>query len=329
MKKGKFERSISSRKRSEIISAPILLIIFNRPDLTRALIDLMRPLRPKFVFVTADGPRADHPNDIQNCAETRREIEKIDWSCKVQRRFLRKNSGCKRAVSSGISWFFEQVPEGIILEDDIQPTPEFFYYCQELLAMYREDQRIGMISGCNLSSDENAMEASYDFMQYFHIWGWATWRRAWRGYDPEILDWPKLKNSEFLAGLFPTRQEAEYWEKHWDETYEGKINTWDYQWALHNYLQSRFAIAPAINLVQNVGFREDATHTTSGESPLPETPKTPFLPLRHPKYLRRNWILESASRASFGSFQPHDDFPIRSYRKLRRLIGNLKRWLLS
>lgn len=173
-------------------NVPILFIIFNRPETTKAVFHEIRKNQPFQLFVAADGPRREIFEDIENCRKVREIIQLIDWECNVQTLFRDENLGCKIAVSSAIDWFFSQVDEGIILEDDCLPDQSFFPFCQELLEKYRYDAKIMMIGGSNFQFNKNKFEYSYYFSRYFHIWGWASWKRAWQFYDVEMKAWPEI-----------------------------------------------------------------------------------------------------------------------------------------
>jgi hypothetical protein len=244
-----------------MFSTPLLFIVFNRPQLTRTVFERIRELQPQKLYIAADGPRSDRDDDCAKCTEVRSVFAEIDWPCQVTTRFLESNLGCKRAVSDAIAWFFAQEQEGIILEDDILPDPSFFPYCREMLSRYRTDSRVMHVAGFNVCGRWRDPEQSYHFCRFGSIWGWASWRRAWRHYDVEIKAWAdsrvqeRLLNTFFPADLRPKRKAL------YDELYAGRIDTWDYQWTLCRLLQDGLAIAPARNLVRNLGFGVDATHT--------------------------------------------------------------------
>ncbi|MFM7145061.1 MAG: hypothetical protein ACKOW5_01850, partial [Actinomycetales bacterium] len=165
------------------MQTPVLILAFNRPDRVRALIDRLREVAPTRVFLAVDGPRANRDTDARLVEQTRQCAELIDWPCEVQTLFQEQNLGCGRGVSTAITWFFEQVPEGIILEDDVLPRIEFFSYCTELLDRYRDDPRVFAISGSNFVPPERiSTDGSYRFTHITHVWGWATWRRSWNQY---------------------------------------------------------------------------------------------------------------------------------------------------
>src|SRR5271165_4717676 len=181
--------------------SPILFLVFNRPETTRRVFETIRAARPPKLYVSADGPRAGRAGEPQRCDEARRIATSVDWPCEVKTLFRDANLGCKMGVSTGISWFFDQEPEGIILEDDIVPLPSFFDYCDELLARYRDDERVAMISGCNPIANDFRVDESYFFARFCGIWGWASWRRAWRHYDVNISAWPAWRAESRLKNI--------------------------------------------------------------------------------------------------------------------------------
>ena len=199
------------------------------------------------------------------------------------------NLGCKKRVSSGIDWIFEQVQEAIILEDDCLPEPTFFRFCQEMLERYRDDKRVGTISGDNFQFGQRHGSDSYYFSKYVHVWGWASWRDRWQdSYDVAIGKWPQVRDEHRLADMVGDQREATYWRKVFERVYQGKIDTWDYQWVFANWVTGRSSILPAVNLISNIGFDQHATHTT-GKSDLANMSVTPMqFPLVHPVGLFRN-----------------------------------------
>lgn len=240
---------------------PVLFNIFNRPAETRRVFDVIRKVRPQYLYVKADGPRADRPEDLRNCAEARRVVERIDWDCELHTLFHQRNLGCRNSMSSGIDWFFARVDEGIILEDDCLPDPTFFTFCQDLLARYRDQERVMMISGNNFHGGRQWGTESYYFSRYAHIWGWATWRRAWRGYDVGMQRLPQVRKERVLNQVCTSEREAQFWLNNFQMVYDGRLDTWDYQWVYTMFLQRGLSVMPRVNLVSNIGFNEQATHT--------------------------------------------------------------------
>jgi hypothetical protein len=284
-----------------MLNTPILFLIFNRPDTTQRVFEAIRSAQPKQLFIAADGPRKSYSDDLQNCAQTKLIVDKIDWECDVKTLFRETNLGCKYAVSSAITWFFSNVTEGIILEDDCVPSMSFFYYCSELLDKYKNDNRVMMISGDNfLMSNEVEFEYSYYFSKYHFIWGWATWKRAWDLYDVELRMWPELfKNHSFLAAQYPNVYENKYWHYILEQTYRGNINTWDYQWAFTMWANHGLSICPKVNLISNIGFDKNATHCSDSVkvSNLPNEEIS--LPLRHPPFCFQNATLDNIANVNF------------------------------
>jgi hypothetical protein len=266
----------------------VLFLIFNRPDTTQQVFDEIRKAQPSQLFVAADGPRKDRHADYELCKKTREIIQKVDWDCRVSTLFRDENLGCKYAVSSAIDWFFSNVEEGIILEDDCVPDQSFFPFCQELLEKYRNDKRVMMISGDNFQFGRKRTDYSYYFSRYCHIWGWATWRRAWVHYDVEMKLWPKVKQFDLIKDFLQDSGAENYWKRIFDKTYSNKINTWDYQWVFACWTQNGLSIAPNINLISNIGCDSSATHpsTDSCNSNIPANRID--IPLRHPEFIIRN-----------------------------------------
>ena len=241
----------------------VLFLVFNRPEPTRRVFEAIRASRPSRLYIAADGPRTDRAGEAERCAEVRAIATNIDWPCKVETLFRDENLGCKHGVAQGIDWFFVHEPEGIILEDDVLPHSTFFLYCKTLLEHYRDDPSIAMISGCNLVGDCHDSAASYFFSRYLHVWGWASWRRAWSAYDVDMGGWPSPAASAQLAKVLGGRSAAiSYWREVFDRMARGEIDTWDYQWVFASWMRDMLAIIPAETLIENIGFGDGATHTT-------------------------------------------------------------------
>ncbi len=250
--------------RSEfILSTPVVLFVFNRPQLTSRVFDAVRKARPNKLLIVADGPRANRPEDVALCAEVRKICQDVDWPCELITDFAPANMGCRNRVASGLSWAFEQVEEAVILEDDCLPHESFFRFCQELLERHRNDTHVGMISGdCFLPGGYNRTFASYFFTRYAHIWGWATWRRAMKSYDVTMKKWPEVNNDGWLEDFFQNDATlVAYWRSILSQVYNQQIDTWDYQLMFSFWLQGMISICPARNLISNIGFGSDATHT--------------------------------------------------------------------
>lgn len=264
---------------SRSTETPVLFLIFNRLDTLKRVFNEIRKAKPRKLFIAADGPRKDIHGEKEKCEEARKITESIDWKCDVKRLYRNKNLGCRKAVSSAIDWFFESVDEGIILEDDCLPDPTFFRFCEEMLYKYRDGEKVMHIGGNNFQKPENQSNNSYYFSKYSHIWGWATWRRAWKKYDVDMKDWLDVKKSKIINTYFNSYTEKIYWQTIFDVTYKNKIDTWDYQWLYTVWKKEGLCINPGVNLVENIGFGRKATHWGIGRN-YPERGKIKF-PIRN------------------------------------------------
>jgi hypothetical protein len=269
-----------------MLNTPVIFLIFRRPDLTAQVFDQIRLAKPPKLFVVADGPRNEEEREL--CEQTRQIIETVDWDCEVYKNYSDVNLGCRERVSSGITWAFEQVEEAIILEDDCLPHPSFFGFCEELLDYYRNDKRIMHISGNNFQDGILRTSYSYYFSKFTHCWGWATWKRAWQywKFSPEI--WQEFKNQNLLDNIVDTDYEKEYWLTIYDNLFlKQNIDTWDYVWGFACKSQTGLSILPNKNLVSNIGFREDATHTTKkSDSANLKTEAISYI--KHPPFVHRH-----------------------------------------
>lgn len=244
-----------------MLDTPVLFLIFNRPEQTGRVFEAIRRAKPRRLYVAADGPRPHVASDAENCALARQVVGQVDWDCQVQTLFRAQNLGCKDAVSTGITWFFSQEAEGIILEDDTLPDASFFTFCAQLLAHYRHDERVMHIGGSNYQFGRKRGKASYYFSNYNHIWGWATWRRTWQHYDGELKNLGPFQENGCIRQIVKDKREQAYWLRMFEAVKAGKINTWDFQWTFTVWSRGGISILPNHNLVINIGFGENATHT--------------------------------------------------------------------
>lgn len=273
------------------MKTPVVLIVFNRPDTTARVMEAIRRARPEQLFLIADGSRPGR-NEEERCAEVRKIVQLVDWPCTVHKDFADQNLGCKLRVASGLDWVFNAVEEAIILEDDCLPEPSFFPYCEELLERFRLDERVGMISGDNFQFGVRRSEFSYYFTRYSHIWGWATWRRAWKRYDVEMKLWPLVRDGNWLEDIFAIPRLVSYWRDCFQKVYDGEVDTWDTQWVFCNLINGRLGVMPQANLVSNIGFGEGATHTQSVNQ-MAEIPVEPMgFPLKHPELMVRDALAD-------------------------------------
>lgn len=270
------------------MQTPVLFLVFKRPDTTRQVFEVIRAARPPYLYVAADGPRSQHLNEAELCKEVREIAAKVDWPCEVKTLFRDKNLGCRRAVSGALDWFFENEEYGIILEDDCLPSLSWFVFAEEMLMRFKDDERIMCVSATHFHLNQHQPEYSYFFSRYNHCWGWASWRRAWRYYDHEMVAWPKLKNTDWLLAVGDgNRLFQRYWTEVFDIAYEDKhVDSWAYRWTFSCWSQSGITILPAKNLVSNIGFGDLATHTKD-DTILALPLELLDFPLRHPAFIVR------------------------------------------
>lgn len=299
------------------LTTPVAFIIFNRPDTTERVFTEIRKAQPSKLLVIADGPRMDRPGEAEKCAQTRAIIDKVDWDCEVLKNYSDENLGCGARISTGISWVFDQVEESIILEDDCVPHPSFFQFCQELLEKYRYDDRIMQISGDNFLFGKGNTDYSYYFSMFSHpvsIWGWASWRRAWEKYDFDIKLWPEIRDGELLKNYLGDNRFSDNWTKIFDDVYSRKF-TWDYQWTFCRWIQNGLCLVPSQNLVSNIGWGIDATHTVTANTIWENIPCEEIeYPLKHPPYILCD---HNADRLVLKRAWP--SLIIRIYRRLKKI----------
>ena len=244
------------------MKTPVLFLIFNRPETTYRVFEAIRAYQPEELFIAADGPRLHKEGEKALCEEVRRVADLVDWECKVHTLFRTENLGCKYAVSGAIDWFFSQVEEGIILEDDCLPCPDFFRFCEEMLHRYRNEEKVMHIGGTNVQDGIRRGKADYYYSRIAHVWGWATWRRAWRHYDVEMRDFPAYFRNKKDWNLFEGGKYMQWrflllFFRTWQNS--PCFNTWDWQWNYALIKRKAFSIIPNVNLVSNVGGT--STHT--------------------------------------------------------------------
>ena len=271
------------------LQVPVSLHIFNRPDSTRKVFEQIRKARPARLFVTADGPRSDRPDDVEKCAQTRSIIDDVDWDCDLTLYFSDTNNGSFKSTSGGITRVFENVDRAIILEDDCIPHETFFRFCSELLDYYEHDERVALIAGNNFLASEDYTEYSYYFSRYTHMWGWATWKRTWDQIDFSMDHWPSFRNMDGLKTCFKRKHEIAYWDAIMQGMYEGRTGPhWDYLLMLSMYMNNTLAVKPAVNLITNTGFGDDATHMPHKTRMHDLEHSEMQFPLRHPPFVCRH-----------------------------------------
>lgn len=302
-----------------LLDTPVVFLIFNRPDTTARVFAEIARARPRRLFVVADGPRPHVPSDAERCAAARAVVEQVDWECQASTHYAETNLGCGRRVSSGIAWAFAQVEEAIILEDDCLPHPDFFPFCQQLLARYRDDERVMMVAGSNMLVRHDVGE-SYLFSRYYNIWGWATWRRAWQHYDYAMAGWERLRNTRAVEYCYPVRYVAQYVRKNFDLLRRGEIDTWDIQWFYACMAQNSLAVLPRENLISNIGSA--GTHTDRIHDPSLPLGELDTTALVHPREVLANAAYDERFFRQF----IRESLPNRAQRY--RIAANHRYWRL-
>lgn len=263
------------------LQTAVLFLVFNRPDTTKQVFEAIRQAKPPRLYVAADGARDGRPGELERVERVRKIATEVDWPCEVKTLFRDKNLGCKFAVSRAITWFFESEKQGIILEDDCLPAQSFFWYCEELLNKYKDDESIYLISGDARGPEAIGMVEDYGLCKYPLIWGWASWSRVWSKYDVALTKWGK--DGDYMlntaTGYKPARM---FWSKTFTDVQNGRINTWDYQLVYTLLINKGKCVVPRYNLISNIGFGDNATHTRNELSQEANREIFDFLfPLKH------------------------------------------------
>lgn len=274
------------------MKTPVVFIVFNRPKLTRLAFERIREARPAKLLVVCDGPRPDRPEDRDKVAAVRRLIDDgVDWPCEVLKNYSDDNLGCRARPASGINWAFSLLEEAIFIEDDCLADPSFFTFCDEMLERFRDDERIMHINGTNFIASHFRPETSYFFSKYVWVWGWAAWRRTWRHYDYTMASWDERLPA--LNGSFDSRREQAFWLSTFEEARKDwhAAQAWDFPWIYTCWTRGGLAVVPAVNLVENLGFGPDATHTNAVSSHLRMTAENLSV-VRHPAQVRRSRLCD-------------------------------------
>jgi hypothetical protein len=239
----------------------VLMIVFNRPDHARKVFEKVRAVQPPKLYIAVDGPRKNRHDDQVKIRQCIKLFDEIDWPCEVRKLVRVENMGCRLAVSSAISWFFEQEEQGIILEDDCVPDTSFFTYCDHLLEKYKDVPSVMHINGVNFQDGNWRGTGSYYFSKICHVWGWASWRRAWQKYDIDMQGMEEFFDHGLYKSVANYKGSGEYWKNAFTQVKNGLIDTWDYQWAFSVWKNNGLSLSPNFNLISNIGFDETATHT--------------------------------------------------------------------
>ena len=279
---------------------PVLLLVYKRPETTQRVFDAIRAVKPKILFVGADGPKDGRPDDLPRIAAVRQIVQNVDWDCQTHFLFQDRNVGSKVAETTAITRFFEQVEEGIILEEDCLPDVSFFAYCAELLERYRHDSRVMHISGSNFMFGRKVGDASYYFSQFPICWGWASWRRAWQLHDSEMNSYPAFAAQKQIDNLIADRHIRSQYLKFFGLNYKNG-DAWDYPWIYTIVSNRGLCILPNVNLVTNIGFGADATTCANANSIVADVRSGSIAKLTHPRFLVNQ---VAADQAVFYRFHP-------------------------
>lgn len=302
---------------------PVLFIIFNKQEETKQVFGMIRRQQPAQLFIAADGPRPTKIDEAEKCQYIRQWVlDHIDWPCEAKTLFRQENLGCGKAVASAISWFFEHVKEGIILEDDCLPNTSFFRFCEELLVKHRFDEKISAISGNNFQLIQPMqLETDYYYSLFPSSWGWATWRRNWQGYEFNINSWSMINQKALLDSLFVEISYKKWWQNQFDYFHNQQpSDTFDYQFHYLSMKRKQLAIIPKVNLVSNIGHGENGTHFGDPNHVLANLPTQELrFPLIHPTHIKRNYEADIyVQNLLFGQTEV-----VSPYRKMKRYIKKL------
>ncbi len=308
------------------LRVPVVLLAYNRPDLTERVLERVLEARPALLLIVADGPK-ESDEDRRRCRATQALFDAIPSTIEQRRCVAPANLGCKRRVASGLEWAFSQVEAALILEDDVLPEPDFFAFCETMLDRFRHEEDVLSITSLGFDVPPSG-EDSYFFSRYPNPWGWATWRRAWQHYSEDMRDWSRVRKPRAIRRLFSDEDEQSYWRYIFDRQARGEIDSWAYHWFYSSFRRGGLHVRPHGNLVRNLGFREDATHTRDPEHQNALlTPTAISTPLRHPGLIRRDEECDRRLyRRAFHKEVPSTETEVafgRLRRRARRVISGL------
>lgn len=245
---------------------PVLLIIYDRFDTTAQVLEVLKQVQPPRLYIASD---AGHTPDVhQKVLACRNDTEQaIDWICEIKTRYLTVNEGPRFGVGGAITWFFEQEERGVVLEHDCVPLPEFFTFCEHYLEVLKYDLRIFHLGGNNYLPQGTVAPAAY-LSRYNHIWGFASWARAWKNYDVHLNQLEQWLEEDWVSEMLPDREERAYWFKRLRQLKAGEVRSWDYPWTLAMWRNRAMALLPGTNMVRNVGFGEQSLHSQDSSHPL-------------------------------------------------------------
>lgn len=280
-----------------MISSPVLLLVYRRPEVTQRVLESLRSLGVGRLYVVGDGPRVSGgKKEAEAVAAVRELVDRGDWGEQSRQCLWRQgNLGCAEGVSSGISWFFEQEERGIILEDDCLVGRDWFGMADFLLDHFRTEKRVGHISAQNPHPEGFSGEASYLFSRYPHCWGWGTWRNRWARYDHAMSDWPELRESDWLRNLLGgNRVHAAHWRSVFDRVSRGEIDSWAYRWTYTLWRENWLSVLPGSNQVEHLDFSSGSTHFSKSRPKIILPPVGRLeRPFRHPESLQADMQIDA------------------------------------
>jgi len=299
------------KKNKKVFDVPILFLIYKNPKITQLTFNQIKKIKPTMLFISADGPASD--NDRDECELTRKIVQKIDWPCKVDKKFHSTNLGLKKAVSSGINWFFSEVAEGIILEYDCFPNMDFFYFCQEMLKRYRNDNSIFSISGSNLQGGVWRGDGDYYYSHFFGCWGWATWKRSWRQWKPSLSKFKIFESQNLIRNILLDAEVSRSYMKALSDVYSGRNKTtWSFCFEYIQISQGSLSVVPNRNLISNIGFGLHATHAKNSDHPIANIPTVSLKNFKAPSFKIAD--LEADTLQNKNAFYiPLKDFIVRRF----------------
>lgn len=315
----------STSKLAAMFSVPIAFVIFNRPDHAAESFQRIREIRPSRLFIISDASRLGIRGESELVQQSRQVTEQIDWQCEVTRIYADENMGCGKRISSGVSTAMEHVDRLIVLEDDCIADPTFFSYCDELLKHYEDDERVMSITGNNFQNGALRGAGSYYFSKYPHCWGWATWRRAWSFFDLSASAWPDFRDSGLLRTHCHHPRELEYWTEIFNRVHEGRSQSWAFPWVLACWMNHGLTAIPQRNLVSNIGFGENSTHTrkSNGQANIATESMNELI---HPESVHRDFMADQYTDENvFSGTQRRDAFKriektIQKYYKMTQRV---------
>lgn len=271
------------------MNTPLLFITFNRPEKTAQVFKEISKIKPSKLYVSCDGPRQGIVFDEERVSKTRDIVTNINWPCEIKTLFNDYNLGCRKGCEKAINWFFDNEEKGIILEDDCLPHKDFFYFCENLLEYYLDNENVSFITGNNFQNNKLRGDASYYFSRYLHVWGWATWKKSWKKYyNQDMSFWPEWSESDHFKNIMCDKIEHKYWKNIFNTMYANKIDTWDIPLIANLFCKGGLIVTPNVNLVTNIGFGQNATHTLYEDDINSNLPIYEIETLTHPKKVERD-----------------------------------------